>query len=214
MSPRSPDPEVGRALIDAAAGLLRREGKGALTTRRLAAEVGASTMAVYTYFGGMNGLHRAVRKEGFARLSAHFEAVPATEDPVADLSALGWAYCFNGIVNSNLYRAVFLEPPLDAEDEAVGRAAVQQPIDTVARCIAAGRFRPAEPESLATQLWAASHGMVTGVLARLLTLTEVSEKFSEMGVSLYVGYGDKRDAAQRSVDIARERMSVELGITA
>lgn len=209
VSPKVADPEVREALIDAAAGLLVREGPAALTTRRLAAEVGTSTMAVYTHFGGMDGLRRDLRKEGFARLTGYFDSVPVTRDPVADLSALGWAYCFNAVANPRLYRAVFLEAPIDAEDEAVGRAAVQQPIDTVARCIEAGRFRPADPESLGIQLWAASHGMITGVLARLLTLEEVIEHFSAMGVNLYVGFGDDRKRAERSIERAQRRMEPE-----
>ncbi len=206
MSPKVADPEVREALIDAAARLLVSEGPAALTTRRLAAEVGASTMAVYTHFGGMDGLRRDLRKEGFARLTDYFESVPVSRDPVADLSALGWAYCFNAVANPQLYRAVFLEAPIDEEDEAIGRAAVERPIATVARCIEAGRFRPADPESLGIQLWAASHGMITGVLARLLTLEEVIEHFSAMGVNLYVGFGDDRKRAERSVKLARRRM--------
>jgi AcrR family transcriptional regulator len=206
MSPKVADPDVREALIEAAARLLAREGPAALTTRRLAAEVGASTMAVYTHFGGMDGLRRDLREEGFARLTGYFDSVPVTRDPVADLSALGWAYCFNAVANPRLYRAVFLEAPIDAEDEAVGRAAVQQPIDTVARCIEAGRFRPADPESLGIQLWTASHGMICGLLAHLLTLDEVIEHFSAMGANLYVGFGDDRKRAERSIERARQRM--------
>lgn len=206
VSPKLADPEVREALIDAAARLLSTEGPMALTTRRLAGEVGASTMAVYTHFGGMDGLRRDLRREGFIRLIGYLDSVPSTRDPVADLSALGWAYCFNAVTNPHLYRAVFLEPPIDEEDEAVGRAAIERLIDTVARCIEAGRFRRADPESLAIQLWTASHGMITGVLAHLLTLEEVIEHFSAMGVSLYVGFGDDRKKAMHSVRRAQERM--------
>jgi AcrR family transcriptional regulator len=206
VSPKAADPEVRAALIEAAARLLARDGSHALSTRRLAAEVGASTMAVYTHFGGMDGLHRAVREEGFARLTGYFDTVHATRDPVADLSALGWAYCFNAVANSHLYRAVFLEPPLHPDDEAIGRAAIKQPIETVARCIEAGRFRPADPGSLAVQLWAGAHGMITGVLVRLLTIEEVVEHFSAMGVNLFVSFGDDRSRAKRSIKRAQERM--------
>lgn len=206
MSPKLADPEVREALVEAAARLLSREGAAALTTRRLAAELGTSTAVVYTHFGGMGGLRRAVREEGFARLTGFFETVPTSRDPVADLSALGWAYCFNGVANSHLYRAVFLEPPIDAADVAMGRAAVQQPIDTVARCIEAGRFAAADPESLAVQLWAGAHGMVTGVLAHLLTIEEVTEHFSAMALNLYVGFGDERKRATRSLRRARRQM--------
>jgi AcrR family transcriptional regulator len=206
VSPKVADPEVRAALIDAAAQLLAREGPDALSTRRLAAEVNASTMALYTHFGGMDGLHRAVRSEGFGRLTGYFDKVPATHDPVADLSSLGWAYCFNAVANPHLYRAVFLEPPLDSDDEAIGRAAIQQPIATVTRCIEAGRFRSADPGSLAVQLWAGAHGMISGVLAQLLTVEEVVEHFMPMGVNLFVGFGDDRRRARLSVKRAQERM--------
>lgn len=198
-----------RSLIDTAARLLSREGAHALSTRRLASEVGTSTMSLYTHFGGMDGLRREIRREGFARLTAFFQTVPETRDPVADLSSLGWAYCFNGVVNAHLYRAVFLEPPLDAHDEAVGRAAVQQPIDTVSRCIEAGRFGAADPESLAVQLWAASHGMVSAILAKLLSIEEVTEHFGALGVNLFVGFGDERRRSERSVARARKQMEAQ-----
>jgi AcrR family transcriptional regulator len=207
VSPKIADPEVREALIEAAARLLAREGPAGLSTRRVAAEVGVSTMALYTHFDGMDGLRREVRREGFTRLTGHFDTVPQTSDPVADLSALGWAYCFNAVANPQLYRAVFLDAPIDAEDEAVGRAAVQQPIDTVARCIEAGRFRPADPESLAIQLWVAGHGMVTGLLTHLLTLDEVIEHFSAMGRNLYIGFGDDLEKANRSIESAQRGMS-------
>lgn len=206
MSPRVADQEVREGLLETAADLLAREGPSALTTRRLAAEVGTSTMAVYTHFGGMDGLHRAVRLEGFARLTNYFDSVQATQDPVADLSALGWAYCFNAVANPRLYRAVFLESPIDEEDLAVGRAAVQQPIDTVARCIEAGRFNLDDPEALAIQLWVAGHGVITGLLAHLLTLDEVVENFSALGRNLYVGFGDEPEKARRSIERAERRM--------
>lgn len=51
--------------MDAAARLLAKEGAAGMSTRRLAAEVGVSTMALYTHFGGMDGLCREARREGF-----------------------------------------------------------------------------------------------------------------------------------------------------
>lgn len=206
MSPKIADPEVRSSLIETAARLLADEGPAALSTRRLASELDTSTMAVYTHFGGMDGLHRAVREECFARLTGYFDTVTPTEDPVEDLSAMGWSYCFNAVVNPQLYRAVFLERPIDAADSAIGRGAVQQPIDTVARCIEAGRFSAADPEALATQLWAGGHGMICGLLTELLTLEELTESYSAMGVNLFVGFGDERQSAERSIKRARGRM--------
>jgi AcrR family transcriptional regulator len=206
VSPRSADPEVRQALVDTAARLLAREGAKALTTRRLAEELTTSTTVVYTHFGGMDGLRLAVREEAYARLSSYFDWVPTTRDPVADLSALGWAYCFNGVVNAELYRAVFLEPPAAAEEVAVGRGIVEHTVDTVSRCIDAGRFSPADPEAIAIQVWAGAHGMVAGVLAHLLTVPEVAEHFTAMGLALYIGFGDDPTRARRSLKRARDHM--------
>jgi len=43
-------------LVEAGTRLLERDGLEALKARKVAAEIGVSTMAVYTHFGGMNGL--------------------------------------------------------------------------------------------------------------------------------------------------------------
>ncbi|HET6795126.1 MAG TPA: helix-turn-helix domain-containing protein, partial [Acidimicrobiales bacterium] len=80
------------ALIEAAARLVAEEGPSALSTRRLAAEVGTSTMAVYTWFGGMPQLLRALLREGFRRFGDRLRSVEPTDDPVADLGRLGIAY--------------------------------------------------------------------------------------------------------------------------
>ena len=78
MSPRSADPAIRTALLDAAARILAADGPSALSTRRLATEVGASTMAVYTHFGSMDQVRQAVRQDGFARLAAELDAVDRT----------------------------------------------------------------------------------------------------------------------------------------
>ncbi|MGH9891611.1 MAG: TetR/AcrR family transcriptional regulator, partial [bacterium] len=111
MSPRTADKQVRLALIEAAARLLAQEGPDALTTRRLASDVGASTMALYTHFEGMDDLRRAVVLEWFTRLSEQLAKVPKTTDPVSDLAAVGWAYFFNAVENEHMFRATVVDPP-------------------------------------------------------------------------------------------------------
>src|SRR5947207_6204891 len=97
------------ALIEAAARLIATEGADGLTLRRVAQEVGTSTMAIYTHFGGMPELRRAVRQEGFARLTARAEQLGESEDPVADLAGLGLAYYQLAMSNTHLYRVMYME---------------------------------------------------------------------------------------------------------
>ena len=78
MSPKRADGAVRTAFIETAAQLIATEGSSGLTLRRVADQVGTSTMAVYTHFGGMNELRLEVRREGFARLAAHLAQVEQT----------------------------------------------------------------------------------------------------------------------------------------
>jgi AcrR family transcriptional regulator len=170
MGPRAPEPAVKQRLIEAAARLLADEGPSGLSTRKLAAEVGASTMAVYTHFGGLPELVRAVVREGFARLADHLESVPHTSDPLLDLAALGEAYRANALDNPHLYAVMFGTASLggyrlhdDELDE--GRYTFDMLVGATRRTIEAGIFRPADPEAIAGQLWSAVHGYVMLELA-------------------------------------------------
>src|SRR5437899_9902296 len=66
----APGVDVRLALLDAAGELLLTEGADGITTRRLAAMAGTTTQAIYTEFGGKEGIARAMYREGFARLEA------------------------------------------------------------------------------------------------------------------------------------------------
>jgi AcrR family transcriptional regulator len=161
---------VRARLVEAAAELLAGEGPAALSTRRLAREVGTSTMAVYTHFGGLPELVRAVVREGFSRLGQHLDAVPETDDPLADLAALGEAYRANALANPHLYAVMFGSASLggyrlhdDELDE--GRYTFDVLVAATKRTIDAGIFRTGDPQDVAAQLWAATHGFVMLELA-------------------------------------------------
>ena len=203
MSPKPADPRLRTALIEAAARLVAEEGRSALSTRRLAAEVGASTMAVYTHFDGMEELSGAVAKEGFDRLASELDAIDQTDDPVADVAAQGVAYFLNGLTNSHIYRLMF-----QAHREKIGESTFQRLVSGVARAVEAGRFE-GDPEELATQLWAMAHGIVTLYLDGVLDLDEAIATFAAMGRSLFIGFGDAPDAADRAIQAARARYTVD-----
>src|SRR5438876_4345633 len=113
MSPKQADPGVRVALMEAGARLVAQEGIEALTIRRLAAEVGASTMAIYTHFGGMEELRAEMQKEAFSRLNARVRSVQPTSDPVADACAMGWVYCMFALADPPFYRIMFMQEPVD-----------------------------------------------------------------------------------------------------
>lgn len=202
MSPRAADPAVRLALVEAAAKILAADGPNALTVRRLATEVGTSTMAVYTYFGGMTEVRRAVRREGFSRLAASLDDLDRTDDPVADLAAGGAVYVRHGLIHPHLYRAMFMDEPVEQNPAAPGTDTFQRLTRAVRQCVDAGRFEAVEPMmslGWAVQLWTMRHGFVSLAITGLLPREHLPLVLTDMMTRLCVGFGDEPDAARTSV---------------
>jgi AcrR family transcriptional regulator len=208
VSPKTADPAVRSALLETAARIIAAEGSGKLTLRRLAQEVGTSTMAVYTHFGSMTELRRQVRREGFARLGARLEAVETTGDPVADYIVLGWAYYTNATTYPDLYRAMFMDGPVDAEDAGAGLETFAQCVAGVQRCLDGGRFDPADAVELATQTWALLHGIASLQLAHLLSREAALASLRDTALNLFRAFGDDPRALGRSWARAVERIDI------
>jgi AcrR family transcriptional regulator len=200
------------ALIEAAARLIATEGADSLTLRRVADEVGTSTMAIYTYFGGMPELRRAVRREGFVRLAARAAQRAQSDDPVADLARLGLDYYEHAMSDPHLYRAMYMEQPLDAADAAAGSETFNILTAGVQRCIDSGRFDPADAVELATQFWAVGHGVVTLQLANLISAEEALNCSASALLNLFSAWGDDRDAARQSLTLAGRRAGLGAGL--
>jgi AcrR family transcriptional regulator len=206
VSPKVADPAVRTALLETAARLIATEGLGGLTLRRLADEVGTSTMAVYTHFGGMQNLRQEVRREGFARLRAHLDCVRPGADPLADLARLGWAYHDNALENPNLYRAMFMDHAEPAPD-GIGLDTFEQLVAGVDRCLAAGRFRRADPYALAFQLWSMAHGVIALQLSSLLDASLALDTLDAGWRNLCAAFGDDPVSTERSFARARRAAS-------
>jgi AcrR family transcriptional regulator len=197
----SATPQRG-ALLEAAARVLAEEGPAALSTRRLAAEVGASTMAVYTWFGGMPELLRALLREGFRRFGERLRSVEPTEDPVCDLARLAAAYRSNALENPYLYDMMFgrghrLAEPTEA-DAAEALGTFQILVEHLERCVDAGRFR-CDPLSGARQTWALMHGLASLELAGIGAGSEPDDElYLQSFLTRAVGLGDDPAAAARS----------------
>lgn len=206
MSPRQANPRLRADLVEAAARLLAEEGPQALTTRRLASAVGASTTAVYTHFGGMEDLVRAMVHEGFARLDRRMGEVRASGDPVADIAALGLAYHGNALEHPHLYGVMFGGVgfggfSLTEEDRQHGRYTLEPVARAVEAAMEAGRFQQSDPRLVAHQMWIALHGLVTLELGGFLIAPYDAQRcFAAQVHGLLVGAGDDPAAARRSLE--------------
>ncbi len=195
--PRTASPAVRAALVERAAEMLAR--REPVTLRALVEGTGASTMAVYTHFGGMPGLWSAVRQEGFTRLATRLSTVPPTDDPVRDLAALGAAYVANALAGPALYRAMF-DAAADLEDPAAAAAPFGALVTCAARARDAGRFdEDSDPEAVATRLWAAGHGLTMLVLTGVLPVDALDHHAPAVAAALFVAAGDRPERAGPSV---------------
>jgi AcrR family transcriptional regulator len=197
--PQTASDPLRTRLVEAAARIVATEGHGALSLRRVAADVGTSTMAIYTHFGGMPELLRAVRWDGFHRLAADLAEVPAAEDPVEHVVGLCVAYVRNGIANPDLYRVMFMEEPLDEEDAAVCAGTFETLVVALARCVQEGRLSPADPLDLATELWVAGHGVVSLRLAGALAPDAADAGMPRILRRLLVGFGADEATVDRAI---------------
>jgi AcrR family transcriptional regulator len=206
---------VREQLIQAGIRLLERDGLSALSARNVADEVGTSTMAVYTHFGGMTDLIDAIAGEAFIRFTQALTEVAQTDDPVADFLVMGIGYHRFALANPQRYQLIFgISSPAtitgyrtditvtgSATKRAEWSVSFEALRNVVRRMIAAGRIRDDGELSIAGRLWSLIHGAVTLELAGFFGheghgLTQV---LGPLTVDVLVGMGDDRDNVTQSM---------------
>jgi AcrR family transcriptional regulator len=201
-------------LVEGGIQILERDGLPALSVRRLAAETGSSTMAVYTHFGGMTGLIDAIASEAFDRFARALTDITQSDDPVADFFVMGARYREFALANPQRYQMMFgtsaeslnrNRADLTVTGSAAARAesavSFEALLDAVRRMIEAGRIRDDGVSVVAGRMWSISHGAA---------LLEMAGFFGHEGhawtqivgpltVDALVGMGDDREKAMHSL---------------
>lgn len=127
-------------VLRAAADLLTREGRDALSTRAVSAAAGVQAPTLYRLFGDKDGLLDAVASYGFQRYLASKHALGETDDPVDDLRR-GWdLHVEFGLSQPAFYVLMYGEPSF-AEGSQAGREAAAVLRRLIGRIAAAGRLR-------------------------------------------------------------------------
>jgi AcrR family transcriptional regulator len=119
--PREHDDRTRDELRAAAERLFAEGGADALSIRTVAAEAGTTTRAVYSLFGSKDGLVSALAQTAFELLHESIDELPETNDPAADLVAIG-TQAVRGLVRDHpaLYRIAFQRvAPLHPEPQLV-----------------------------------------------------------------------------------------------
>ncbi len=135
------DPETTRTLIlDATERLMVDEGYAAVTSRRVAQELGINGATVHYYYPTTDDLFIALHKRMTERQLAEFEQVMAAEDPLAALWTFqsGWAQSALGVeflALANHRKSIrdvladTTDEARDAQTQALARVSSQSVID-------------------------------------------------------------------------------------
>jgi AcrR family transcriptional regulator len=180
------------ALLTRAGELLQSEGPGALSLRRLAADSGTTTRAVYSLFGGKEGLLSAMYREMGATLTRLHAAVPEQSDVVKELMELCLAYRKSVRRYPMLYPLLFGDVPgfvPSAQDRAEARRGFFRVLSTLKRGIAEGVFRGRSAEDIGYELWALVHGLASlEIKAALGTPAQAERRWVDATRTLLAGF--------------------------
>ncbi|MFF6849159.1 MULTISPECIES: TetR/AcrR family transcriptional regulator [Streptomyces] len=109
-------------ILRAAADLLAKGGREAVSTRSVSAAAGVQAQTIYRQFGDMQGLLDEVAWRGLAAYLAEKQANLAAGDPVEQLRH-GWdLHVAFGLANPALYRLLYTDPHPGEGSTAMGEA--------------------------------------------------------------------------------------------
>jgi AcrR family transcriptional regulator len=147
--------DLPAALVRSALELLE-EGAPDLSLRAVARRARVAASAPYRHFADRDALLAAVAAIGYAELAQDLAAAhpaPATPDDLADVAV---AYVQFALRRPALFRVMFSEPCDHLNPQ---RVAATQAITAYVNAIVTGAFPSAEPEAMATAVWALVHGL-------------------------------------------------------
>ncbi|GAB3900758.1 TetR/AcrR family transcriptional regulator [Microbispora bryophytorum subsp. camponoti] len=164
-------------LIASATEMFATRPRESVTIRALAAAAGTATAAVYSLFGGKDGLVAEVRNRAVAGLYQELSSVAVSDDPLADIYALAVAYRRWGRDHRHLYMVLFGGVQSFEPSGEVGAGDPVRPlIETIDRALSASLLS-GEATSIALSLWVTLHGLLTLELAGALDTATAETAF-------------------------------------
>ncbi len=185
-----------KRVLDAASRLLTEHGPGSLTTRRIAAEAGTTTMAIASRFGGKIGVIEALYLEGFDRLTRAMGEAPLPGHPDEDLRHLAALYRETALANEAHYQIMFERPFHEFQPSSEARRVAVDSFGVIVE--AAARFHeahglPGDPLNTALELWAAVHGLVSLELNGVMNAEHGQMLHAQLIDAVLDGYRARRE---------------------
>ena len=190
--PKLHNEETAQALLAAAERAVERDGVDGLSLRRLADEAGTTTRAVYSLFGGKDGLVAALGARTFEMLSDGLDDVPVTRNPQRDLLAAALMFRRFALEHPALFELGIQRTAAPAELWARFRPqaaeALNELAERMARLERAGLLQGRAPLRAAAQF----HALCEGLAALELrgALNDGEQFWREAVSALIVGFAD------------------------
>lgn len=152
-----PEQKVGRdAVLDAALDLVREKGEAALSARSVAERAGCSVQPIYSLFGDMQGLVRALYDHARAWVAAYNRRHAG--DAANLFEANGFSHLRLARTERHLFHFLYLSPHMEATGfnevyESVAIDGVQQCIEEL------GHLSPEAARALYLHMIVYTHGM-------------------------------------------------------
>jgi AcrR family transcriptional regulator len=162
--PRIHDDALRDQLLELAGEEIAGHGPDALSLRGLATIAGTSTRAVYTLFGGKPELMAELCDRASFDLGRSQRSVPTTDDPAADLMALGRNYRQWSLANPHLFAILFggaVDSILPSDFDTSPRFDSIVPLSGAVARLLEQLGSSADPDAVVLSLWVVVHGFVT-----------------------------------------------------
>ena len=155
------------ALVEAGVQLAREGGPAAIVLREVARRIGVSPNAAYRHFADLPELSDAVADAALAALAdsmrRELAALPAGDDPLMALLAVGRGYVHFALEEPGLFAAAFsrAKDHIDPEHETPDgqRTASGLLHDALDGLAAAGLLAAEDRDAAVTMAWASVHGL-------------------------------------------------------
>lgn len=176
--------DIRASLLAAAARVLTEEGPAALTVRRVAEAVNASTKLIYTHFGGKDGLLEALYLHSFASLTQAFQLHQGEPDPHRRFRLMIDTYRSFALREPALYNVMFGDLGRAWEAPAESRRKAWTSFETLRQTVqdCLPPARAADATRVTYLLWSAAHGVVSVEMRGLLGGSVQGDELFQMAV--------------------------------
>ena len=148
--------DLRAALVRSALAVLEEGGATELSLRAVARHAGVAASAPYRHYADREALLSEVAAVGYRELAHSLAAAHPAPTTPDDLAAVAVAYVQFALRRPALFRVMFGEP---CDHTSVQRVAAAEAITAYVSAIVERAFSGAEPEALATAVWALVHGL-------------------------------------------------------